>query len=190
MPEETKTTTIGGVRYDQKLLGYHDAIAVGVIVTGPALRAIDELFSHADVLAKVFAKVAAKEPSADKKKGLGSLSVEDLVDLKDAHLPMVIARAIESLGIDGVRAVAAALTPVTTVHLPSPVSGSVGLFPVPLSNVGEEHWKGKFPLFLAWLTWSVAAQGFLDVSLLLDKISDAGAAVLKSRPAQTGSPGA
>jgi hypothetical protein len=188
MPEETKTTTIGGIRYDQKLLGYHDAIAVGVIVAGPALRALDELFTHADVLGKVFAKLQAKDK--DKKKGLDDLDWQEILELKDAHLPMVIARAVESLGIDGVRAVAAALTPVTTVYLPSPVPGAVGLFPVPLSNDPEAHWKGKFPLFMAWLTWGVWAQGFFDVSLLSDKISAAGKAVLSSRPASTGSPGA
>ena len=188
MPEQTKTTTIAGVRYDQKLLGYHDAIAVGVIVAGPALRALDELVSHADVLGKLFAKLQAKDK--EKKKSLDELDWTELLELKDAHLPMVVARAVESLGIDGVKAVAAALTPVTTVYLPSPAPGAVGLFPIPLENAGEEHWRGKFPLFMAWLTWSISAQGFLDVSLLLDKISDAGKAVLNSRPASTSSPGA
>jgi hypothetical protein len=166
MPDVTKTTTIGGIRYDMKLLGADEAIAIGVLVAGPGLRAVDELVAGAAALSKLFDRFTALRKEG---KGVDELGWDDFTALKDAHIPLVVARAIEALGGDGVAEVARAFTAQTTVHLPSPVPGG-GIFPVPLANA-DDHWKGKFPLFMAWLTWGVWANGFFDVSGLLDKLT-------------------
>jgi hypothetical protein len=196
MPETFKETEIAGVKYRMKMLGGANAIRCGVLVAGPGLRAVDELLSRADVIAKVIAKVAQAAESkgkdgAPKGGGLDSLTWQDLTALKDAHLPAVIARALESLGGDGVVALGQVFAENTTVwvqgHPQDPTT-----YPVPMTNRYDEHFAGQFPTFLAWLSWGCWAQGFFDVSKLFQTftaaLSEAKASM--SRPSSTGTAGA
>jgi hypothetical protein len=169
MTDTFKETTIQGTRYRMRLLGGEDAVRAACIVTGPAFRAIDTLIAKLDLT-----------------KGLEGLGVSDI-----AALPAVAAQVFESIGYHGIVALTKMFSEQTTVFVPSGVQGDTQLHPVPMTN-RTDHFVGKWPAHLAWLGWAVMANGFFDVSGILDQlraVSENAKAVLRSQKASTGSSG-
>lgn len=184
MPDQTKSTTLAGVRYDMKLLGGREAIAAGVLIAGPALRAVDDLISRLNLSDAG----SIKDMGQFLKAALESVGLEQL---QKAHLPAVAASIIEALGPDGVAVLSDLFAKNTTVFLPSPAAGDTKLYSTPLENAADEHWKGRFPLFMSWLTWGVWANGFFDVTQLASLLPPAKASAASPGPTtSTASPGA
>ncbi len=184
MPEQTKSTTIDGVQYKMKLLGGRDAIAAGVIVSPSVLQAVDDVFSKLDL--------SGLKPGADIREMIATaFDTAGLEQLQKAHIPAALARCIQTLGIDGMNVLRDLFAKNTTVFLPSPADPNGKVFETPLTNRADDLWVGKFPIFLAWLTWGVWANGFFDVGQLLALLPQEKTPAPSSGPtASTASPGA
>ena len=163
------TITIGGIRYDQNLLGGRETRAVGLLVTSACLRGIAVAMAKAD-LSRIVSILKSAEDGDDAKKLL--LTLVDTADWKE--IASVLggvadggATLLEMIGPDGLEVMTAHFAAQTTVHLPPDHQGAVGTFGVPLSN-REDHWQGRWPQYLQWLAWGTRINGFFpDVGALV-----------------------